>query len=195
MTAVARAHRMLADPAAEWASIVHEYGDETGDVEYVLTSYVARLALIPAVFGFVGACIVGVVMPGRGVVRASVFDGVFGAILGYMLSCATVLVLGLLIAVLAPVFGGRRNFNSAFKLAAYSYTPVWLAGIFLLAPGLRFLGFLGIYGVYLLWTGLTPMVKVPASSVPRCAAVIAISACVLIAATAVVQHVLFGLAF
>jgi hypothetical protein len=195
MNAAARARRILADPSAEWAKIAQESNAEFSDVEYLLTSYVARLALIPAVFGLVGACIVGVVVPGRGAVRAPVFDGLFGAVLGYVLSCATVLVLGLLIQALAPIFGGRRNFDSAFKLAIYSYTPVWLAGIFLLAPGLRFLGVLGLYGVYLLWTGLSPMMKAPASGVLPYTAVVAASAGVLIAAVAAVQHALFGLAF
>ncbi len=111
--------------------------------------YVARLALIPAVFGFVGACLVGVVVPGSGVVRAPIFDGLFGAILGYVMSCATVLVLGLFIEALAPIFGGRRNFDSAFKLAVYSYTPVWLAGIFLLAPGFASWRSLAFYGAYI----------------------------------------------
>jgi hypothetical protein len=195
MNVAARVHRILADPAAEWASIADEFGDETADVEYLFTSYVARLALIPAVFGLVGACLVGVVEPGGGVVRALIFDGLFGAILGYLLSCAAVMVLGLLVAALAPMFGGRRNFSGAFKLAAYSYTPVWLAGVFLLAPGLRFLGVLGFYGVYLLWTGLPPMMKVPPSSVPRYTAAIAFSACVLTVAVAAAQHGLFGLKF
>ena len=185
----------FADPVAEWVKIADEHGDETADIEYLFASYVARLALIPAVFGFIGACVVGVDEPGRGAVRAPIFDGLFGAVLGYLLSCVAVMVLGLLVAALAPRFGGRRNFIGAFKLAAYSYTPVWLAGIFLLAPGLRFLSVLGFYGVYLLWTGLPPMMKVPPSSVPRYTASITISACVLTAAVAAVQHGLFGLHF
>jgi Yip1 domain len=195
MNVAARVHRILADPVAEWAKIADEFSDETADVEYLFASYVARLALIPALFGFVGACVVGVAEPGRGAVRAPIFDGLFGAVLGYLLSCAAVMVLGLLVAALAPTFGGRRNFTGAFKLAAYSYTPVWLAGIFLLAPGLRFLSVLGFYGVYLLWTGLPPMMKVPLSSVPCYTAAIAVSACVLTVAVAIVQHGLFGLHF
>ena len=71
--------------------------------------------------------------------RAPILEGFFGAVFGYVMTCATVLVLGFLIDLLAPMFGARRDFGSAFKLAVYSYTPVWLAGIFLLAPGLRFL--------------------------------------------------------
>jgi Yip1 domain len=191
MNVARRAYRILADSRAEWSEIANE----SGDAAYLLTGYVAVLALIPAIFGFIGACIVGVTIPGAAPVRAPIFDGLFGAVFGYVLTCATVLVLGLIVDLLAPLFGGRRNFGNAFKLAVYSFTPVWLAGIFLLAPGLRFLGLLGFYGAYLLWTGLPRLMKTPSQSVPTYTAVIAVSACVLIAAAAAAQHVLFGLSF
>ena len=55
----------------------------------------------------------------------------------------------------------RRDFGRAFRLAVYSYTPFWLAGVFLLAPGLRFLVVLSAYGVYLLWKGLPCMMGTP----------------------------------
>jgi hypothetical protein len=190
MNAAWRAYRILADPSAEWLRI----DNESGDAAYLLANYVARLALIPAVFGFIGACVVGVVVPGTGTVRVPVFDGLFGAVFGYVLTCATVLVLGLLINALSPLFGGRRNFDNAFRLAVYSYTPVWLTGIFLLAPGLLFLGLLGFYGAYLLWAGLPQMMKTPESSVLTFAAIMVVSACALVAATGAAQHALFGLA-
>ena len=188
MNAALRAKAMLADPAAEWTRIEKE----SGDAAYLLTGYVALLALIPALFGFIGACVVGAVVPGVGSVRAPIFDGLFGAVLGYVMTCATVLLLGLLIDALAPTFGGRRDFDSAFKLAVYSYTPVWLAGIFLLAPGLRFLGLTGFYGVYILWRGLPRLMKTPAARVPPYAAVIVAGACALILLTAAARHALFG---
>ncbi len=190
MNAAWRAHAVLADPPAEWAKIENE----TGDAAYLLTGYVVPLALIPAVSGLIGACVVGVVLPGAGVVRAPIFDGVFGAVFGYVMTCATVLVLGLLINLLAPMFGGRRDFDSAFKLAVFSYTPVWLAGIFLLAPGLRFLGLTGFYGAYILWLGLPRLMKSPEPRVPAYAAVIVASACALTLATGTAQHAVFGLA-
>ena len=130
-----RATAMLFDPAREWAHIEQE----SGDPAFVLSRYVAWLALVPAVSGFIGASVIGETAPGAGILRASVFNGLFGAIFGCVMSCATVLVLGLVIDLIVPLFGGRRNFDSAFKLAVYSYTPLWLAGIFLLLPGLRFL--------------------------------------------------------
>ena len=55
----------------------------------------------------------------------------------------------------------QRNFPNALKLSIYAHTPVWLAGIFLLIPGLHFLMVLGLYGVYLLWTGLPVLMRTP----------------------------------
>ena len=82
-------------------------------------------------------CIVGVIVPGGGLVRVPIFDGLFGAVFGYVVTFATVLLVAWPHdrSLLAPPFGGRRSFDNAFKLAVYSYTPVWLAGIFLLAAG------------------------------------------------------------
>ena len=188
MNAAWRAQAILADPAGAWARIE----TEPGDAANLVTSYVVLLALIPAVFSFIGACVVGTIVPGVGVVRAPILDGLFRAVFGYVTTCATVLLLGLLINAFAPRFGGRRNFDSAFKLAVYSYTPVWLAGIFLLAPGLRFLGLAGFYGAYILWCGLPRLMKTPARRVPPYAAVIVVGACALTLIAAAARHALFG---
>jgi hypothetical protein len=187
MHAVWRAIAILIDPSAEWAQIEQE----PGDVAYSL-SYVALLVLIPALFGLIGACAVGVVVPGAGVVRASLFDGIFGAVVRYLAAFVIVLVVALAIHVLAPLFGGRSNFKSALKLAVYSYTPVWLVGIFLLLPGLRFLMLLGFYGVYILMTGLPRLMPTPAQKSPAFGAVIVVAACALTYLEAVAQRALFG---
>ena len=59
----------------------------------------------------------------------------------------------LFIDFVAPLFGGRRDFGRALKVAVYAFTPVWLCGVFLLLPGLRFLELPGLYGAYLLVMG------------------------------------------
>jgi hypothetical protein len=189
MNAALRAYAIFADPAAEWTKIE----TEPSDAAHLLTSYVALLALIPAISGFIGACVVGVVMPGGGTLRARILDGLFGAVFSYVMTCAAVLVLALVINLLAPVFASQRGFDRAFKLAVYSYTPLWLAGIFLLAPGLRFLLFAGFYGVYLLWIGLPLLMQTPGPKVPAYAAVIGACACMLTLIIAGAQHALFGL--
>lgn len=189
MNVAVRAKAILVDPSAEWTKIE----TESGDVAYLLTTYVAALALIPALCGFIGVCLVGVVVPGPGTLRAPILQGLFGAVFGYVMACATVVVLGIVIRLLVPIFGGRRSFDRAFKLAVYSCTPFWLAGLFLLAPGLRFLILTSLYGVYLLWKGLPRLMETPKTKIASFTAVIVGCACVLTLIIAAAQHALFGL--
>jgi hypothetical protein len=175
MNTVLRATAVLADPSAAWTHIA----TESDDAVYLLSGYVARLALVPALSSFIGACLIGVFVPGAGTVRAPVFDGLFGAIFGYVATFAEVLLVGLLIDLLAPRFGGRRGFAGALKLAVYSFTPVWLAGIFFLLPGLRFLGLTGFYGAYVLAKGLPRLMGSPERKSLAYAAFIVVFACLL----------------
>ena len=186
-----RVRSILLDPPGAWREIAQDGGDAAS----LLTGYVALLALVPAIFGFIGACVVGAVVPGAGLVRAPVMASLSGAVFGYVVSCATLLVLGLLIELMAPAFGGRRDFTSAFKLAVYAYTPVWLAGIFLLAPGLRFLGLFGFYGAYILWTGLPVLMKAPKQKATAFTALAVVCAGALTIGGAAAQRALFGPAF
>ena len=188
MNLVARVKAILVDPTAAWPQIEKDVGDPA----LLLRRYVAALALIPPLAGFVGATLIGVVMPSGAIARASLFNGAASAIFGYVMSCATVLVLGLIIALLAPLFGGHRGFNNAFKLAVYSFTPVWLAGIFLVLPGLHFLALLGCYGAYLFWLGVSRLTKMPDDQAANFTAVIIASALALLYIAALVQRLVFG---
>jgi len=188
MNLAARVKAILTDPVAAWPQVEKDVGDPA----LLLRRYVAALALIPPIASFVGAALIGVVTPGGATARASLFNGAAGAIFGYVMSCATVLVLGLIIDLLAPLFGGRRDFNSAFKLTVYSFTPVWMAGVFLVLPGLHFLALLGCYGAYLLWLGLPQLTKVPEDQAANFTAVIVASAFALLYIAALAQRLLFG---
>ena len=135
--------------------------------------YVAILALIPALAGFIGTSLVGSYVP--------FFRGLISAIVGYVMTFVVVYVVALIVNALAPTFDAQKNFPNALKLTVYSYTPGWLAGIFLLIPGLSFLTILGLYGLYLMWLGLPPLMQAPrdkalpyAAAVVVCAVIIAI---------------------
>jgi hypothetical protein len=188
MNAPSRAAAMLVNPAAAWAVIQQE----SGDPAYLLSRYVAVLALIPAIFSFIGASVIGVVTPDGSLVRTQPVDGLFGAVFGYVASFAIILMLAAIINLVAPLFGGQRHFDGAFKLAVYSYTPVWLTGIFLLLPGLRFLILIGCYGAYVAWAGLPRLMKSPPQQAQAYAFVITFCGAALTLAAAGAQQALFG---
>jgi hypothetical protein len=169
-TLLSRVKAILLSPRTEWEVIARE----PGDVISLMTRYVAILALIPAVAGFVGSTLIGH--------YTSFMAGLIGAIAGYVLTFAVVFAVAKITDALAPKFGAQKNFPGALKLTVYSYTPVWLAGVFLLIPGLSFLSILGLYGLYLFWLGLAPLMGAPFDkSVPYAVAVVA---CALVLAVA-----------
>jgi hypothetical protein len=147
MNLVDRVKAILLSPKTEWPIIE----GEQGDANYLFTNYVAILAAVPAV-----AALFGYTFAGMGMGRALIF-----AIFLYVIYCVAWYVEALVIDGLAPTFGGVKNFPNALKVAAYSSTAAWLAGIFQLIPPLSILGILGLYSIYLLWLGLPLLMKSP----------------------------------
>src|SRR6185437_2558435 len=95
--------------------------------------------------------------------RTPLLWSIVGAVVGYALALAAVYVMALVIDALAPGFDGRKDRLSAFKLVAYSGTPGYLAGVFLLFMPLVPLAILvSLYGVYLLYLGLPKLMRNPA---------------------------------
>ena len=150
MDIVERVKAILLTPKSEWLVIERE----SGDPAFLFTNYVAILAAIPAVCGFIGMSLIGI---------GGIGGGLVSAIVSYLLAFVTVYVLGLIIDALAPTFDAQKNPANALKLAVYSMTPGWVAGIFLLIPLLGILAaIIGlVYGFYLLWVGLPPLMKGP----------------------------------
>jgi hypothetical protein len=188
MNAIVRAAILLVKPSSGWTGIEKE----PGDAIFLLSGYVALFALIPALASFIGASLIGVIVPADDVMREPVFDGLLNAVLGYAATFVQVLLIALMIDVLAPRFGGQRSFSRALNVTVYSFTPLWLAGIFLLLPGLRFLSFTALYGVYLLTKGLPVVMKSPAENAKRYATAVTVFAAALIFLTAFAQSVLFS---
>ena len=177
MNLVERVKAILLTPKTEWLAIE----GEPGDPKYLFTNYVAILAAIPAIAGFIGTSLIGFSVPTVGTIRVGIAAGIVGAILGYLLAFVVSYVVALIADGLAPTFGGGKNFDNALKLSVYSYTPGWLTGIFLIIPSLAFLSILGLYALYLFWTGAPVLMKVPreraigyTAAVVACAIVLAI---------------------
>jgi hypothetical protein len=172
-----RVRNILTRPRAEWPVIEREFTEPA----FLFVRYVAILALVPALAGFIGAALVGVRVS-AGTFHEPFASAAANAVIGYLLAFLVVYVVALVIDLLTRFVGGERNFMNAVKLAAYAHTPVWLAGVFLLMPGLRFLTLLGLYSAWLLWTGLPVLMKTPRGRVPLMTAAIMLIAFVTIVA-------------
>ncbi|WP_424362484.1 Yip1 family protein [Methylocystis parvus] len=147
-----RVKGLILTPRKEWDRI------ETEDTSVVdlYRSYIVVLAAIPPFASFLGAWLFGA----HGL-HPTFAAGLFRAVVQYALSLPALFAIAFVISMAAPHFDGRSDDRRALLLAAYSYTPAWLAAIFGLIPGLRFLDVLGFYGIYVFSLGLTRMMRVP----------------------------------
>jgi hypothetical protein len=153
---IERTKQILLQPASEWERIDVEPTSIAG----IYRAHVIPLAAIPAVCGLIGGLLIGHSMFGI-TYRPSVAGAVTGAVVSYALTLVGVYVLAVIIDVLAPNFNATPNRTQAFKVAAYSGTASWVAGVFAIIPALAWLSLLGIYGLYLLYLGLPRLMKAP----------------------------------
>ena len=174
MNLLERVRNILFSPRSEWAVIERESGEPI----HLFIRYAAILAAIPAIAGLIGGSFVGVKVA-IGTFRVPLVTGLVQAAISYLFTFVIVYIVALVVDALAPYFRGRRNFLNALKLSVYSFTPVWLAGIFLIIPGLRFLTILGLYGIYLLWSGLPALMRVPREATFAYTALVAIAAVII----------------
>ena len=164
MDIVARVRSIILNPKEEWVRIKAE----PATVRDLFRSYIMILAAVPSVGQFLGNILVGRRLPMIGRYRWPIGSALANAILTYVLALAAVYLFALIINELAPSFASTKNMTSALKLAAYSMTPVWVAGVLYIVPGLSSLVLLAsLYGLYVLYLGFaTPMMETPKDKVP-----------------------------
>jgi len=155
---IARAIGILARPKSEWDVIAPEAATTQG----LILGYAAILAALPAiaraVHGLMPHCFFGVCY------TPNPMFVIVGAIVSYVISVAGVFVVGIIIDALAPNFGGEKNPVQAMKVAVYSWTAAWLAGIFIIIPWIGgVFALVGLYSLYLLYVGIPKLMKSPES--------------------------------
>lgn len=155
MKLVDRVKRILMQPRTEWQVIEAELTDPKA----LLVNYLLILAAIPAVASFLSFAL----FAGPFGMRMGVGTALAAAITQYVLSLVMVLAVAFIADVLAPAFDGRKDFNQALKLTGYSVTAAWIAGVFVIIPGIGWLIVLigTIYSLYLFFLGTQVMMKVP----------------------------------
>ena len=175
MGLVDRVKSILLSPKTEWEVI----DAEPATVADLYKGYIIPLAAIGPIAQAIGSSVFGYTLPFLGTYRTPIVSAITGAIVTYVLTLVGVYVLSLIIDALAPTFNGTKNQIQALKVAAYSSTASWIAGIFALIPGLRFFGILGLYSLYLLYLGLPVLMKSPSEKALGYTVVVIIAAIVL----------------
>jgi hypothetical protein len=150
---IGRARRLLSSPATEWTAIDAEPADLSG----ITWGYVTPLVIFQALCGMIGALLFGV---GLFATTPPILTIVLDAAVNIVVSIGMVYVFAFIIDALAPTFSAHRSFGQAFKVAAYSPTAAWLAGVFLLHPFMWPIYIIAaLYSLYLLFTGLPRLMK------------------------------------
>jgi hypothetical protein len=114
MSLIDRIKGIVLEPKAEWPKIAAE----PATTQSIYTGYAMLLAAIGPLATLVGFSDLGVAWALRIAVGS------------YVISLVIVFLLAMIVDVLAPSFGGQKDFIAALKLTVYSYTVAWLAGIF-----------------------------------------------------------------
>ena len=179
MNLVDRVKAILLTPKEEWPKIA----GEAATTQSLYSGYIMILAAIGPL-----ALLIRSLAMGR-------FTAILTCIIAYAIGLGATYVMALIVDVLAPTFGGEKNFVQSLNLTAYSYTAVWLAGIF------QLIGYLGgvlsliaaIYTLYTFYLGVSVMKKCPQDRAVTYTVVVVVCGIVLTAVVgAVLMSTLFG---
>lgn len=157
MKIVERIRGILRNPSEEWNTIKNE----EISIRDILTTYVLPLALIPTFCVAAGYLIFGIYLND---IKQEIplHKAAYWAAVSYIQNVIAVLVGAFVIDGLSLAFRTKKDMNASMKVIAFSYTPVWIAGIFYLIPQVNFFVAAGwIYMMFLMYKGLNTVKDVP----------------------------------
>lgn len=157
MDIVQRVKDIILKPKDTWETIK----TEQTTIKELYTSYAALLAAIPPIASFIGFSLIGVSMMTIQY-RIPFGVGLSHTVVSYLLSLIGLYIVAQIIDGLAPSFGSQKNVINAMKVAVYSWTPSWVAGILIIIPFLAPIAMLiSLYSLYLLFVGLPILMDTP----------------------------------
>ena len=177
MSFVQRVQAILLTPRSEWPTIA----TEPATVQSIYTNWLMVLAAI-------GPVVLVVTSPLMG----GIGFGLRAAVAAYVNSLVAVALLAAVVDVLAPSFGGTKDYMRSLKLVAYSFTSVWVAQVALIVPALGWVLILAamLYGFYLFFLGAPVLGRCSVDKAIPFTIVVILCAIVL---GVIVQRILFAL--
>jgi hypothetical protein len=175
-----RVKGILLAPKDEWPRIAAE----SATVRSLYVGYIVILAAIGPLASLVSLGVIGLGF------------GVGAALFAYIHALIGVAIVAVIADLLAPTFGGTRDYVAALKLVAYSLTAVWVAGIAQLIPVIgSVIVLIGlIYSLYVFYLGVAVLKKSTAEKVVPYTILVVVSAIVVTYVLGVIARLL-GLGF
>jgi hypothetical protein len=198
---VARVRGLLLTPKEELPKTIAEPGDFKSLLPYVLV-----LLSVGALARFISAGIIGRYVAPQVVFGMKIGGGWFRAPIASLVGAVFSVALGVgvwwffsfILNALAPSFGARKDEAAAYKVAAWTATPMWVAGglaILGSVPYLDWLATLAMVGalVYAVLIGMWALPLLMGTPENKAPGHILAAMGITLAVTAVVGFVLFGL--
>ncbi len=117
----------------------------------LIRDYYIFIAAVPAIAGFLGSLIHG----------ENFFRSVLWSVLFFGCAIGGIYFLSKVLAFMGKSFDVTEDEATMFRLAVFAFTPILLAGIFLLIPPLYWLTIIGVYGFYFFVIGLNKLITCP----------------------------------
>lgn len=152
---------LFTHPAQEWKAI----RDTDESISHMYFAHVFFLALIPPVSAYIGATKIGwTVGQGHPVVLTEASAIVMAALM-YLAMLAGVAVMGMFIQWMSRTYHSSPNLARCIVFAAYTATPLFVAGLTMLYPtplSIMLVGACAVsYTAYLLYSGIATFMNIP----------------------------------
>lgn len=151
---ITRIWKLLLDTENEWKEISKE---SVSDRDFY-SNYIIPLVAIGPIAAFIGFAYVG--LPGYR--QLPLLYCVLQSSISFIFMLAAVYMMAVLISTVTYVTGNYDDDGEAIKVAAYAYTPYWLASILYINPVFTpVVIILSFYGLVIAFIGLKTVMKCP----------------------------------
>jgi len=152
---------LFTHPQQEWKEI----RDTEESVSHIYFAHVLFLALIPPVSMFIGTTKIGWIIGNGAAVKLTESSAMIMSVLMYFALLVGVGIIGAFIDWMSRTYDSAPGLGRCIVFAAYTATPLFVAGLCALYPNVVLVMLVGIgavfYTVFLLYTGIPIFMKIP----------------------------------
>ncbi len=181
---LSRLNNILLHPRAEWQAIRNETTTYPG----IMLRYVCILSIIPPAAAVAGRYIFDRNVPDS-VLSSSPLYLLLSNVLWYCMYLVNVIITGVVIAAIIAAAESRWKGVNGMQLAAYSFTPLFVAGFIEVIPHMTWCVHIAIlYGIYILYLGMRTLLGVRGMRAALYTAASAMAAAVIVGVTNLFEY-------